>query len=215
MSGNDIKRFRSLSASVTELAIDNKADFLASSSDDGRVAVNSLFSAESSVYDFRRPVKAVALEPDFGKSSSRAILSGGRNEQLILSTKSWFGSMSNTTIHSGEGTIFTIKWRGTLVAWANEQGVQLYDMASSKRIGHVKRRKGSPRPDLFRPNLFWKSDTELLIGWANSVTVVRLKAVGSVRGNVTPPAVTQVVSAVGLEQATKGAVEWVPEVKAT
>ena len=204
---------------MTELAIDDRADFLASSSDDGRVVVNSLFSAESASYDFRRPVKAVALEPEYGKSSSRTILTGGRNEQLILASKSWFGSMTNTTLHSGEGTIFTIKWRGGLVAWANEQGVQLYDMVASKRIGHVKRRKGSPRPDLFRPHLFWREDNELLIGWANSVTVVRIKTIGTagpgLAAGSTSPSVSQMAAAVGLEKVARIPAERVPEIKAT
>lgn len=179
LAGNEIKRFRAHAASVTELALDDRADYLASASDDGRVVVHSLFSAESAAFDFRRPIKAVALEPDYARSSSRTIITGGRNEHVIMASKSWFGSMANTTIHSGEGAIFCIKWCGDMVAWANEYGVQLYHFPSSRRIGHVKRRKGSPRADLYRPHLFWKNQSELLIGWANSVTIVTIRSSGN------------------------------------
>ncbi|KAI9031362.1 hypothetical protein DFJ74DRAFT_655418 [Hyaloraphidium curvatum] len=218
LTGNDIKRFRAHSASVTEISIDESADYLASSSDDGRVVVNSVFFAESTAYDFRRPVKAVALEPGYAKSSARTIISGGRNEQLILSSKNWFGATSNTTLHSGEGIVFTVKWRGSLVAWANERGVQLYDMSTSRRLGHVKRRRGSPRADLFRPHLFWKTDRELLIGWANSVTVVGIKDVTesspAASGRSTPSRSLGVASAVGLDKVAKST-DLVPTIKSS
>ena len=42
---------------------------------------------ETQVLDFRRPVRCVALDPDYSKNSSRRIVSGGMAGQLILSEK--------------------------------------------------------------------------------------------------------------------------------
>jgi len=81
--------------------------------------------------DFRRPVRCVVLDPDYAKSSSRRVVSGGMAGQLVLSEKGissflffinisgWFGN-SETTLHSGEGPIYAISWRGPYIAWAND-----------------------------------------------------------------------------------------------
>lgn len=85
---------------------------------------------ETQVMDFRRPVRCVVLDPEYAKSSSRRVVSGGMAGQLILSEKGtqgiplrftigWFGN-SETTLHSGEGPIYTISWRGPYIAWAND-----------------------------------------------------------------------------------------------
>ena len=37
--------------------------------------------------DFRRPVRCVVLDPDYAKSSSRRVVSGGMAGQLILNEK--------------------------------------------------------------------------------------------------------------------------------
>jgi len=46
-----------------------------------------LYNTESNNYTYKRPVKAVALEPNFSRKSSRQFASGGTAEQLILSWK--------------------------------------------------------------------------------------------------------------------------------
>lgn len=64
-------------------------------------------------------MRAVALEPGFGKKSSRSFVCGGMAGNLILHEKGWLGYKPNV-ISSGEGPIWTIKWRGNLIAWAND-----------------------------------------------------------------------------------------------
>ena len=39
--------------------------------------------------------------------------------QLILTERGWFRNKV-TVLHEGEGSIRTIKWRSTLIAWAND-----------------------------------------------------------------------------------------------
>lgn len=59
-------------------------------------------------------------------------------------------------MHSGEGPIHAVKWRTSLIAWANDAGVKVYDTANDQRITFIERPRGSPRPELLLPHLFWQ-----------------------------------------------------------
>ena len=128
---------------------------------------------------FGRPVQAVALSPDYKRD--RTFLSGGLAGNLVLTVggrkgadtasstsggaaataSGWLGSIglggssgTDTVLHSGEGTINTIKWSlsGKYVTWINEQGIKIMrthlHLESSdsdfqwKRVNHI------DRPDL-------------------------------------------------------------------
>lgn len=67
----------------------------------------------------KRPMRTVAMEPGFAKKSTRAFVCGGLSGALVLREKGWLGH-KETTIHSGEGPIWQVRWRGTLIAWAND-----------------------------------------------------------------------------------------------
>lgn len=59
-------------------------------------------------------------------------------------------------LHSGEGSIHAVKWRASLVAWANDVGVKVYDTANDQRITFIEKPRGSPRPELLLPHLVWQ-----------------------------------------------------------
>ncbi|RYP89564.1 hypothetical protein DL770_004285 [Monosporascus sp. CRB-9-2] len=150
--------------------------YIATSSVDGNVCVQSLIDLRDvQLRNFARPVHAVALSPDY--KNDRTYLSGGTAGSLILTVgapqgrststtvgtaaaaaSGWLGSIGiggntgkDTVLHSGEGTISTIKWSlsGKYVAWLNEHGIKIMrsrlhlDSADSedawKRIGHIDR----------------------------------------------------------------------------
>ncbi|KAI2792993.1 hypothetical protein POX_b03039 [Penicillium oxalicum] len=153
---------------------------IASSSIDGNVCIASLVDPKDILKrNFGRPVQAVALSPDY--KNDRSFISGGRAGELILTTggrigvssnattmggataaaSSWLGSMGlaasngkDTVLHSGEGTISTIKWSlsGKFVTWVNEEGIKIMrsnlhlDARESefawKRISHIDRPNG-------------------------------------------------------------------------
>lgn len=163
------------------LAVSNtpsNAIYIATSSVDGNVLVASLVDVkDNQLRNFARPVQAVALSPEY--KQDRTYLSGGLAGNLVLTVGGKTGSSTSTTVgtasaaasgwlgtiglggndardtilHSGEGTISTIKWSlsGRYVAWINEFGIKIMrsnlqlDKADSewawKRIGHV------PRPE--------------------------------------------------------------------
>ncbi|KAI8803585.1 hypothetical protein BJ742DRAFT_828067 [Cladochytrium replicatum] len=174
INGNDTRRFECHSATVHELCIDTTGEYVASASDDGKVVINNLYANETQVLNYKRPVRAVALEQDYSKKQSRQVVSGGMAESLVLSTKGWLGARE-VVLDSGEGPIYTVKWRQTYIAWANEAGVKIYDVVAQQKFAFIDRPPNSPRGDLFRCNLCWKTDAILLIGWADSVKVGVIK----------------------------------------
>ena len=150
--------------------------YIATSSMDGNVCVQNLVDLKDvQLRNFARPVQAVALSPEY--KSDRTYLSGGLAGNLILTVggqpgrsvsttigtaaataSGWLGSMGlgtntgkDTVLHSGEGTISTIKWSlsGKYVAWLNEHGIKIMrsklklDSADAddawQRIGHIDR----------------------------------------------------------------------------
>lgn len=150
--------------------------YIASSSMDGNVCVQSLLDVKDvQLRSFARPVQAVALSPDF--KTDRTYISGGLAGQLIVTAgggpgrststtigtaaataSGWLGSMGlgantgkDTVLHSGEGTISSIKWSlsGKYVVWLNEHGIKImrsklhlesHDVDNAwKRIGHIDR----------------------------------------------------------------------------
>ncbi|RHZ45377.1 hypothetical protein Glove_680g79 [Diversispora epigaea] len=174
--GNLIKRFSSHSATVNDISIDVAEEYVASASMDGKVVIHGMYIDSERVFNYRRPVQCVALDPDFSRKDSQQFVSGGLAGQLILNEKGWFGQKQDRVLqHSGEGPIYAARWNGNLIAYANDEGVKMYDTQSQQRITYIKRPPGSPRPDLYRCNLCWRSDNQLLIGWANYVQIAIVK----------------------------------------
>lgn len=81
--------------------------------------MHSLSGSETPSFNLKRPLRTVALEPNFAKSSTRSVISGGMAGNLTLHEKGWLG-YKETILHSGEGPIWQVRWRDNLVAWANE-----------------------------------------------------------------------------------------------
>ena len=85
----------------------------------GQVVVHSLSTPESYSFDMKRPMRTVALEPNFAKRGTRAFVCGGLSGALVMREKGWLGH-KETTLHVGEGPIWQVRWRGRLIAWAND-----------------------------------------------------------------------------------------------
>ncbi|KAI8139914.1 hypothetical protein BJV82DRAFT_625472 [Fennellomyces sp. T-0311] len=172
--GNVIKTFQKHSATVNDISIDDAGEYVASASDDGKVFIYSLYTSEIQHFNYRRPVKAVALDPEFARKSTRQFVSGGMAEQLIMNDKGWLGN-KDVVLHANEGPIYSIQWRGNFIAWANDEGVKMYDTTTNLRITYIDRPAGSPRADLYKCRMCWKNDNTLLIAWADTVKVAVVK----------------------------------------
>ncbi|GAM89313.1 hypothetical protein ANO11243_073500 [Dothideomycetidae sp. 11243] len=169
-----LRTYHAHSASVTALSI--SPIYIASASVDGHVCVSSLVDPmDVTLRNFARPVQAVALSPEY--KYDRTYLSGGLAGNLILTVggkagvsseantnsaaaaaQGWLGSIGlgsntgkDTILHSGEGSIASVKFSrtGKFVAWINEHGIKIMrshmkldsaDLGFAwKRIAHVDR----------------------------------------------------------------------------
>ena len=167
----------------------------------GQVVIHSVATPEGYSFDMKRPMRTIALEPNFAKRSTRAFICGGMAGNLVMYEKGWLGH-KETLLHSGEGPIWQVRWRGRLIAWANDsvrtfliavvsaslfvQGVKIYDTTSQMRIIFIDRLADSPRADLFKCNLHWQDDSTLLIAWADEIKVARIRARQRGSGNTAP-----------------------------
>ncbi|CAI2161428.1 16876_t:CDS:10 [Funneliformis geosporum] len=180
--GNFNKRLSSHTAAVTDIAIEVTEEFVASASQDGRVIIHGLFNDTKQVFNYRRPLKCISLDPDFHKKDTQRFVCGGMsgvlylNEKALVTPVGWFGQRQDTKLqHSGEGAISAVRWKGSLIAYANDEGVKIYNIQSQQRITYIKRPPNSPRADLYRCNLTWRNETTLLIGWANFIQTAFVK----------------------------------------
>lgn len=145
-------------------------------------------------------MQSVALSPEY--KSDRSYLSGGLAGELILTSggqagvrskantshaaaaaQGWLGAIGlgsnagrDIILHSGEGSISTIKWSlsGKFVAWVNEHGIRIMrtnihlDSADSeyawKRIGFIdkpNRRVWEEMASMWKARLEWVDDRRL------------------------------------------------------
>ncbi|KAH0667020.1 hypothetical protein KY285_028226 [Solanum tuberosum] len=176
--GNQVKEFAAHTAAVNDLCFDTDGEYVGSCSDDGSVVINSLFTDERMKFEYHRPMKAIALDPDYARTSSRRFVTGGLAGQLYLNVKKWLG-YRDQVLHSGEGPIHAVKWRTSLVAWANDTGVKVYDASNDQRITFIERPRGIPRPELLLPHIVWQDDSLLVIGWGTSVKIALIRTTQS------------------------------------
>lgn len=86
-----VKEFPAHTATVNDLCFDIEGEYIGSCSDDGSVVINSLFTDERMQFDYHRPMKAIALDPDYAKKTSRRFVAGGLAGHLYLNMKKWIG----------------------------------------------------------------------------------------------------------------------------
>lgn len=178
--------------------------------------IHVLSNGTTTGHNFKRPLRTLTLEPGYVTSQTKAYVCGGQAGELVLTSKAgslplgglenMFGLVGNLglggaesrkILHSGEGPIYIARWKGNIIAWANDIGVKLYSTATQTRIAYIDRPKDSPRADLFHCSLSWKDDATLFIAWADLLKVVEI----GTRPKVPPPTAGKV----GLTVAPGGA----------
>ena len=155
LEGKRLKSYKPHLASIVDIEFDETGEWVATASIDGKygrltiqlesdnkwlgqvhVRHISLTSAppsnETYSFDLKRPMRTIALEPQFAsKRSTRAFVCGGLAGNLVLYEKGWLGHRE-TVIGTGEGPIWIARWVGTasggngLIAWANDAVCSLH-----------------------------------------------------------------------------------------
>lgn len=86
-----VKEFAAHSAAVNDICFDVEGEYIGSCSDDGSVVINSLFTEEKMKFEYHRPMKAIALDPDHARKSSRRFVTGGLAGHVYFNFKKWIG----------------------------------------------------------------------------------------------------------------------------
>lgn len=86
-----VKEFSAHASVVNDLNFDIEGEYIGSCSDDGTVVINSLFTDEILKFEYHRPMKAIALDPEYARKMSRRFIAGGLAGHLYLNSKKWLG----------------------------------------------------------------------------------------------------------------------------
>ncbi|OLL22208.1 Vacuolar protein sorting-associated protein 41 [Neolecta irregularis DAH-3] len=173
-NGTQLQRFNTHSAAIFDLSIDSNGAFVASASMDGRVAVHEIETKEIHAYEYKRPIRSVAVDPNYGRHSARQFVCGGAAGQLILTERGWLGRKDNV-LSQDDGTIMEIQWRNEFIAWADDISVKVWHTGLSQLISVIQREPNAPRPDLYKCHITWKNDRDFLIGWAGKISVISIQ----------------------------------------
>lgn len=173
VQGNITQKFDISPVKINQISLDESGEHMGVCSEDGKVQVFGLYSGEEFHETFDCPIKIVAVHPHFVRSSCKQFVTGGK--KLLLFERSWMSRWKSSVLHEGEGNIRSVKWRGHLIAWANNMGVKIFDIASKQRITNVPRDDVSLRPDMYPCSLCWKDSVTLIIGWGTSVKICSVK----------------------------------------
>uniref|UniRef100_A0A5F8HDC8 VPS41 subunit of HOPS complex n=1 Tax=Monodelphis domestica TaxID=13616 RepID=A0A5F8HDC8_MONDO len=158
---------------INQISLDESGEHMGVCSEDGKVQVFGLYSGEEFHETFDCPIKIIAVHPQFLRSHCKQFVTGGK--KLVLFERSWMSRWKSSVLHEGEGNIRNVKWRGNLIAWANNMGVKILDVISKQRITNVPRDDISLRPDMYPCSLCWKDNVTLIIGWGSSVKICSVK----------------------------------------
>jgi hypothetical protein len=134
----------------------------------------------------------MVLDPSFKRKREKSILVGFTNGRLVLTKRGTFFQRRNDTVLYQAGIhaaakdtnqsyrgIETVVWRGSLVAWADANGIKLLDMEHLTRIAHIDRPAGA-RPSLYpsvadlRPTLFFETSRHLLVAWGDCIMQLQI-----------------------------------------
>ncbi|GLI60125.1 hypothetical protein VaNZ11_002165 [Volvox africanus] len=146
-SGNQVRLLNLHKSRVNDLSFDKEAEHIASASNDCSVVVTNLYTDQITRHEFRLPIKAVAIDPrpiTSVRKTWRDLVTGNVDGEVTLHTQGWLaradqplGAASSRDVAAGG--VLAVKWSGTLVAWAYDSSVSVYDSISHQTIRTLRR----------------------------------------------------------------------------
>ncbi|KAG5362864.1 Vacuolar protein sorting-associated protein 41 [Yarrowia sp. B02] len=167
-----IRSFKAHSASIMSLSTDGT--YFASASLDGRVVIGSIADPQDiAASDFKRPVHAVALDPNY--ASSKTFVSGGTAGNVILSEKGWLQARSDTNICTSDSTIVMLKWIGDVVLWINDDGITIWNHVTKQQVLQVPKPENISRADLYHPRMHLSDGHDrIYLAWADHIWILEV-----------------------------------------
>lgn len=177
--GNNIqsKTLQAHTLTVNQISIDQKGDYIASCSDDGKIFIYGLYTRENNhIMNLERQVKSIAIDPNYSKTTgnNRKFITG--DDKLMLYEKTFLARMKLSVLCEAEGGVRAVAWAGQFVAWASDTGVRVYDLTARCSLGLIKwARSPEALPEHYRCNLRWNGERTLLIGWVDTVRICQIR----------------------------------------
>ncbi|EEB05370.1 vacuolar protein sorting-associated protein Vps41 [Schizosaccharomyces japonicus yFS275] len=168
------RKLRFHTASIMDIDCDLEGEVVATCSMDGKIVIFNISSRETSVHDYKRPLLSVSIDPYYSGRSSRQVVSGGRAGQLVLTEKGWLGS-KNIILHQNCGTVYKVSWHKHFIAWASEDGVRIYSTEFGQHLRFLHKPKRRANEQLFPYRFHWQSESRLLVGWAEYITIITIE----------------------------------------
>eukprot|EP01062_Namystynia_karyoxenos_P050390 TRINITY_DN3915_c0_g1_i1.p1 TRINITY_DN3915_c0_g1~~TRINITY_DN3915_c0_g1_i1.p1 ORF type:complete len:1055 (+),score=406.49 TRINITY_DN3915_c0_g1_i1:77-3241(+) len=180
-----IKHFRKHDTPINDISMDEKGEFVAACSEEGKVTVTPIYEGDSAEYDFPRPIKAVAIDPGYSGKATRPLATGGLQKELVMITTArrfgFIGRPERRVIDQCQGAMHAVKWHRDrekdkdMIAWADDGAVKVYDVTAEVKILRIDRERGAPRADLYHCSLCWENGHTLLIAWTNWIAECHIK----------------------------------------
>lgn len=175
-----IRSFKAHSASIMSLSTDGT--YFASASLDGRVVIGSISDPQDiAASDFKRPVHAVALDPNY--ASSKTFVSGGTAGNVVLSEKGWLQARSDTNICTSDSTIVLLRWIGDVVLWINDDGITIWNHVTKQQVLQVPKPDNTSRADLYHPRMHLSDGHDrIYLAWADHIWILEVTQEKKERG---------------------------------
>uniref|UniRef100_A0A8R1IQ21 Vacuolar protein sorting-associated protein 41 homolog n=1 Tax=Caenorhabditis japonica TaxID=281687 RepID=A0A8R1IQ21_CAEJA len=170
---------------VTKVKFDETGSYILSCANDGKLVVSGVGNDKlCCTVNIQVMPKSISFAPDFIRpQSGHCFVMGERN--LILYEKRMFQYKARN-LYSGserDGFINCCSWNDNLIAFTNDTGTRVYERGVEKIITSVQPSHDVDRVRSSRspPKHMWMPDNVLVIGWADTVTVIKIKDVDGVR----------------------------------
>jgi hypothetical protein len=148
--------------------------------DDDTVVQCSTASDElrTTTFHFSETITAIAVDyTSTAYKNDGMFLVGTQSGRLIKYRPSVLFGKKEKRIEDGKDSpVKAIAWQENLVAWADDEGLYLFDISTKSAIGRVPTPCGPGDRDVYPVTLRWTDVDQLLLGWAYTVTVLKVKS---------------------------------------
>ena len=193
LSGSIERSFKAHDRSVNDISIDQAGTSIVSCSDSGTIAMLyiGIEGEKESAVHLSEPVKCVCVEDDSHSRRDRGFVVGTASGKLIYQRPVWFTQREWVTIFAGDNSsVSRITWRGDVIAWSDADQVRLLDAELLRTLDAAQLRRldlfslpnicrlssppGVSRLNPYPCRMFWHSDSELFVGWADCFQHLKL-----------------------------------------
>lgn len=163
------------SCKVMDVNVDDSAEYMASVGQDGSLFLFNVFQKKFiERVSYKSTMLYVRFEPQYHKSSRKAIAIGGTAGSVIVRSKGRFLGYGEKVLHHAKDRIYGLEWKHKIIASAISVGIRLYDDETLQPLHIIKKPLRTTTPVSFKVVMKWKDSEVLLVGWADRIMVYRM-----------------------------------------